>query len=226
MSIAAKLAGNATELSKKTGISRRAIGTYLSGSSDPTRGRLVSIAKASGVSVEWLATGDCSIKQSKIIPAVNSMATKYNFIVSSGSDDFLSIPLFNISLSEISNVNLLELETPSALHLEYKILSQLSYRCFSSLRTIHLINDQSTPGCIGSTFLVDCDNTEINPYQKALYLIDRGGKVKISTVYPFKDKYIRVVNSNEDTDIIDYTSNDLSILGRVLWSAGKVNVCD
>lgn len=58
MAYVARLAGNATLLAKRTGISRRAIGTYLSGDSDPTRERLVNIAGVAGVSVEWLATGN------------------------------------------------------------------------------------------------------------------------------------------------------------------------
>lgn len=58
MAYVAKLVGNATVLARRTRISRRAIGTYLSGASDPTRERLVAIAEAAGVCVRWLATGD------------------------------------------------------------------------------------------------------------------------------------------------------------------------
>lgn len=58
MEIAARMAGNATRLSAATGISRRAIGDYLAGKAEPSRPRLVAIAKAAGVSVQWLAVGD------------------------------------------------------------------------------------------------------------------------------------------------------------------------
>lgn len=58
MAYVAKLVGNATVLARRTKISRRAIGTYLSGASDPTRERLVSLAQAAGVCVRWLATGE------------------------------------------------------------------------------------------------------------------------------------------------------------------------
>lgn len=57
MEICAKLAGNATSLAEKAGISRRAIGNYLSGDSDPTRERLIAIAKAARVDIAWLVTG-------------------------------------------------------------------------------------------------------------------------------------------------------------------------
>ena len=58
MAEAASLAGNATRLAEKTHISRRAIGEYLAGNAEPSRPRLVAIAKAAGVSVDWLATGE------------------------------------------------------------------------------------------------------------------------------------------------------------------------
>lgn len=54
----AKLVGNATLLAQKTAISRRAIGLYMSGEADPTLKKLVAIARAAGVCLEWLATGN------------------------------------------------------------------------------------------------------------------------------------------------------------------------
>jgi phage repressor protein C with HTH and peptisase S24 domain len=57
MRIAADRVGNASALSRVTGISRRSIGEYLAGDAEPSTSRLVAIADAAGVSVEWLATG-------------------------------------------------------------------------------------------------------------------------------------------------------------------------
>lgn len=52
--------GSAAELSRKTGISRRAIGTYLAGNAEPSREKLILLAQAAGVSVGWLAVGEAS----------------------------------------------------------------------------------------------------------------------------------------------------------------------
>lgn len=49
--------GSATALGKKAGISTPVIGDYVSGKSEPSRRRLIDIANAAAVSVEWLATG-------------------------------------------------------------------------------------------------------------------------------------------------------------------------
>lgn len=57
MKIVAGIVGNASLLADRTGISRRAIGLYLAGKSDPTREKLVVIASAANVNLAWLATG-------------------------------------------------------------------------------------------------------------------------------------------------------------------------
>ena len=56
------IAGNASSLSEKTGISSRSIGAYTSGDSDPSRERLVTIARAVNVCVSWLATGEGTMR--------------------------------------------------------------------------------------------------------------------------------------------------------------------
>ena len=55
--ICADKAGSGDELSRKTAIPRRTLESYLTGESEPKTSRLVAIAEASGVTVEWLATG-------------------------------------------------------------------------------------------------------------------------------------------------------------------------
>ncbi|WP_321367656.1 helix-turn-helix transcriptional regulator [uncultured Desulfuromusa sp.] len=52
-----KLFGSAEKLAKETGISARMIGKYKSGDSVPGMDALISISKASGYSIDWLATG-------------------------------------------------------------------------------------------------------------------------------------------------------------------------
>lgn len=54
----AELAGGQLALSKLTGISARTINSYALGESEPSRLRLVAMAKAANVSVNWLATGE------------------------------------------------------------------------------------------------------------------------------------------------------------------------
>lgn len=55
-----ELAGGIAALSRKCHLSRAVIHKYLNGDSDPSRMRLIALAQAAGVSVDWLATGEAS----------------------------------------------------------------------------------------------------------------------------------------------------------------------
>ncbi|HQS09519.1 MAG: hypothetical protein B7Y12_01945 [Rhizobiales bacterium 24-66-13] len=58
--ICAELAGSGDELSRKTAIPRRTLESYLAGDSEPKASRLVAIARAVDVTIEWLAAGEGS----------------------------------------------------------------------------------------------------------------------------------------------------------------------
>ncbi len=53
-----ELAGGIAPLSRKSQLSRGVIHKYLNGESEPSRPRLVALAQAAGMTVEWLATGN------------------------------------------------------------------------------------------------------------------------------------------------------------------------
>jgi phage repressor protein C with HTH and peptisase S24 domain len=57
-------AGNASALAKKAGISNSGLSRYLNGG-DPSRKVLVSLAQATGVSLQWLATGEGPMEKSQ-----------------------------------------------------------------------------------------------------------------------------------------------------------------
>jgi len=52
------LVGSAEKLANISGMSSRVIGQYLSGKTDPTRKKIIALAEAAGVSVQWLSTGE------------------------------------------------------------------------------------------------------------------------------------------------------------------------
>jgi len=54
----AELAGNGASLARATGIPRRTLETYLSGTAEPKASRLAEIAQVAGVSGHWLLTGE------------------------------------------------------------------------------------------------------------------------------------------------------------------------
>jgi transcriptional regulator with XRE-family HTH domain len=54
----AQLAGSGDELARKASVPRRTLETYLSGDAEPKASRLFALARAVGVSLDWLATGE------------------------------------------------------------------------------------------------------------------------------------------------------------------------
>lgn len=62
-------AGGIGEMASKSGVARGSIENYLSGRSPPKLKPLVAIARAAGVSVEWLATGDGPMRPGEPPPA-------------------------------------------------------------------------------------------------------------------------------------------------------------
>lgn len=57
MRFTADKAGGISALSRTSGVATRTIKGYIDGDNDPTRKKLIAMAEAANVSVEWLATG-------------------------------------------------------------------------------------------------------------------------------------------------------------------------
>ena len=60
-----KIAGSGEALAKRASIPRRTLETYLSGRAEPKISRLIAIANAVNVSIDWLATGDAILETPK-----------------------------------------------------------------------------------------------------------------------------------------------------------------
>lgn len=63
--VCSKIAGSGEALAKRAAIPRRTLETYLSGRAEPKVSRLVAIADAVNVSVDWLATGSVPLDPPK-----------------------------------------------------------------------------------------------------------------------------------------------------------------
>ncbi|WP_421707958.1 LexA family transcriptional regulator [Algihabitans sp.] len=89
-----RLAGSVAELARKSGLSERVISKYRSGESDPSRRRLLALAEASGVSVEWLATGKTATGKTATGKPIEPVSENKQ-----ESGDFALVPRFDARLS-------------------------------------------------------------------------------------------------------------------------------
>ena len=105
-----ELTGSAEKLANISGMSSRVIGKYLAGKSDPTRKKLIALADAAQVNIEWLATGDGPIKERfnlellvLIIGALDhletSLGVKMKFVEKSIVIIYTYLQYFNADLS-------------------------------------------------------------------------------------------------------------------------------
>lgn len=68
ITLAIQRAGGAKKLADKTGMSTSVLRSWRAEKSDPSRTSLVKVARAAGVSLEWLATGEGDPDQGAIAP--------------------------------------------------------------------------------------------------------------------------------------------------------------
>jgi len=90
--------GNGRKFSRETGISYSKLHNYLSGVSLPTLDSLVTLADATGASIEWLATGRGQMKTDE--PQLCEMPA--NYLVRSTEqafDEFALIPGYRVQVS-------------------------------------------------------------------------------------------------------------------------------
>lgn len=94
----AELIGGQLALAQKTGISARTINAYALGESEPSMAKLISISKATGVSISWLATGEGQMMSGSPIDPMSASESHMLSCVSAEplpctvSDGVISIP--------------------------------------------------------------------------------------------------------------------------------------
>ena len=89
--IVAERVGGFTELARRTSLSTSVLHKYVSDASDPSRKRLIAIAEAGGVSLEWLATGRGSpdaATPTSVEPAQFAEIPRYDVELSAGHGAF------------------------------------------------------------------------------------------------------------------------------------------
>lgn len=72
---------SAHELAKKAGVSQSGLRKWQNAQSEPGRDKLIALAKAGNVRLEWLATGEGPMREGEKAPG--------------GKDDYVLVPLYN-----------------------------------------------------------------------------------------------------------------------------------
>ncbi|MDR5611824.1 MAG: helix-turn-helix transcriptional regulator [Arsenophonus sp.] len=208
-------------LGKRIGVSKATISQWESGTTEPNGKNLVSLAKALGVTIEWLLDGD--EKNAEVNAPLANAKIIGNFAPWDSntplSEDEIELPFFKeISLSAGKG--------------SFVTLDNNGYKlrfAYSTLRKAGV--DPANAACVsitgnsmepvvpdGATAGIDRSDTNIKDGQ--MYAIEHEGMLRVKILYRIPGGIrIRSYNRDEYADE-DYIGSDISnikIMGKVFW---------
>lgn len=229
--------GSAEKLSRLSGMSARVIGQYAAGSSEPTIGKVLSLAKAANVNVLWLATGEGPMKKEEVPQGVVTPAEAWFWgeevakgvekkqrgdttpVQAPGSaEDFVQVPRFEIAASAGGG---------AVVHSE-QIVDYMAFRAEwlktslgmspGNAAVISVVGDSMEPYLAdGDLILID---TGINRIENdSVYVLQTGGSLLVKRVQRKFDGTVIVKSDNESYepevfrgDSVEY----LKVVGRMV----------
>ncbi|UZD92717.1 helix-turn-helix transcriptional regulator [Pseudomonas corrugata] len=200
--------GNGEELSRRTGIPRSTLESYLTGDSEPKASRLVAIAQAARANVGWLATGDGAMTAA-------AAAQKDE------DDKYAYIPLYDARVSQ----------GHGAWNDGVKVLTMLAFTKYSlrrkglnpaELAAVRVDGDSNEPLLSdGDTVMVDLSRNVLQG--EAFYVIRIDDLLYAKRLQREFDGSILVISANPAYKIITVPQDRLDsfqIIGRVVWAGG------
>lgn len=204
----ADIAGSGDELSRMTAIPRRTLEYYLTGEREPKIGRCVEIAKAVGVDIGWLASGDGSPFPHKQVEPQSK-------------DAYVYIPLYDAHCSAGSGA-----WTEGA-----KVLTQLAFTGYSlrkkglepsKMSAVRIAGDSMEP-LLRDNDTVMIDHSRNTIEAEAIYVIRLDDHLFAKRLQRQFDGSVHIISENKayrDMVVPKSQLGDLHVIGRVVWSGG------
>jgi phage repressor protein C with HTH and peptisase S24 domain len=204
----ADLAGSGDELARLTAIPRRTLEYYLTGQSEPKVARCVDIAKAVGVDIGWLASGEGDMRRGAAAQAP-------------AEDKYAYVPLYDARCSA----------GHGAWSEGAKVLTMLAFTAYSlrkqgldpaRLSAIRVDGD-SMEGLLSDSDTVMIDHGRNTLEGEAVYVIRLDDHLYAKRLQRQFDGSIHIISENKayrDMIVPRESLNDLEIIGRVVWAGG------
>lgn len=205
----ADIAGSGDELSRLTAIPRRTLEYYLTGQREPKVARCVEIAKAVGVDIGWLASGDGDKHRGTVAASEESR--------------YVYVPLYDAYCSG----------GHGSWNEGARVLTKLAFTAYSfrkkgldptRLSAIRVDGD-SMLGLLndGDTVLIDHGRNSLEG--EAVYVIHLDDHLYAKRLQRQFDGSIHIISENKaykDMVVPKERLNDLRIIGRVVWAGGWI----
>lgn len=202
--------GGKKTLSKQTSISESQLYRYISGQSQPTASPLAAIARAGMVSLDWLITG-----KGKTVEHLTSHLNKR----SDRLNNYIKIPCYTDESAEGSE---------SAISMgKFIFRTEWLYENRlkpEALRLLPVFGDaMETTLCDGDLIMVDTSQTEITG--DAIFVLKVDQHLIVKRLQHSVEGGIYISSDNphyREQYVAPNDQQQLKIIGRVVWSAGKI----
>jgi|SRR3990167_6478636 len=204
----AEIAGSGDELSRLTAIPRRTLEYYLTGEREPKVARCVEIAKAVGVDIGWLASGEGEMRP------LQSDASQ-------DDDKYAYIPLYDARIS--AGHGSWSAGARILTHLAFTRYSLRKKGLDSSNLSAVQVDGDSMEGLLsdGDTVMVDHSRNTLEG--EAVYVICLDDHLYAKRLQKQFDGAVQIISENKayrDMVVPRDRLADLQIIGRVVWAAG------
>jgi phage repressor protein C with HTH and peptisase S24 domain len=225
------LAGSGDALSRKTAIPRRTLEEYLTGVSEPKASRLLAIARAAEVSLEWLATGEGEPRGPGADAGsrlkYHSDELRREMKAAEPSGRYVYIPLYDIRAGAgravvvdngegvVDSLAFKEDWIRASLHVTPK-----------DLRLVYVEGDSMEPDLrAGDIILID--HTDTSARREGIYVIRMDDALLVKYLQRLPGGVIKVMSRNPAYQPFEVAAgsleaqNSFAVVGRVVWACRR-----
>lgn len=224
--------GGFDKLAGKAGLSPRVLRKYFDGESDPSRERTIALARAGGVSVEWLATGEGPMVREGAADAAGEQTTGGGSI-SAGMTlrdapptgaGYVALPRYAVRAAAGVGVPVVSEEIADFVYFKAEWLRRTLGLNPASLALIEAIGDSMSPTIDdGDLLLIDLGDGTFRG--DGIYVLGMGDELQVKRLSRRLPTSLHVASDNPRYEPMLLSARDLEhvrIIGRVVWTGGRM----
>ncbi|MFQ5533440.1 MAG: XRE family transcriptional regulator [Sphingomonadales bacterium] len=202
------LVGGASALARLSNLSRRVIDKYKAGESEPSRDRLLAMARAAGVSIGWLVAGEGPMRPDEPTEAAGG--------------DFVLLPIYDIQLSAGDGSFNDRAHAVGRVPFPLSFLRDLGHSNAKELAILKAKGDSMEPTVHdGNLLLIDQSDRGL---RDGIYAFVEGDVAYVKRIRRTHDG-VRIISDNSAYPPWTFPNerlDELQVIGRVRWAARLV----
>ncbi|QSB02678.1 helix-turn-helix transcriptional regulator [Methylomonas sp. EFPC1] len=220
VSLLVDMAGGNSEFARKCDVSEGVVRKWKNGESDPSRTRLVTIANAMNVSVNWLATGEDPMCQpDSVTEKPNGYQVATRAPSSPDSDAYCYIPLYDVYASAGHGALIDGEQVIDKLPFKQEWLRGEMGLNPDDCCLINVTGDSMEP-LLHKKDVVMLDRSQTHVIEDGIYCLRLDGSLLIKRIQRVMGQKLKVISDNsayEAFELDNVDTEDQQIIGRVVW---------